>query len=43
VRVEVVSDYDVALELEAARAKKRLFEKLYRVKLGFHQGLEAAR
>jgi exopolyphosphatase/guanosine-5'-triphosphate,3'-diphosphate pyrophosphatase len=42
-RVEVVSDYDVALELEAARAKKRLFEKLYRVKLGFHQGLEAAR
>ncbi len=42
VRLEVVSAYDVALELEAARERGRLFERLFGCRLRLRQGLERA-
>lgn len=42
VTLEVVSRYDVSLELEAARARGRFFEKVFDCRLRLRQGLEAA-
>lgn len=42
VTLEVVSRYDVGLELEAARERGRYFEKVFGYRLRLRQGLEAA-
>jgi exopolyphosphatase/guanosine-5'-triphosphate,3'-diphosphate pyrophosphatase len=42
VTLEVVSRWDVGLELEAARARGRYFEKVFGCRLRLRQGLEAA-
>ena len=42
VTLEVISRYDVSLELEGARAGGRLFEKVFDCKLRLRQGLEVA-
>jgi exopolyphosphatase/guanosine-5'-triphosphate,3'-diphosphate pyrophosphatase len=42
VTLEVISRYDVSLELEGARAGRRLFEKVFDCKLRLRQGLEVA-
>ena len=43
VRLDVISAFDVTLELEAARKKKRLFERRYGVEVRLQQGLSPAR
>lgn len=40
--LEVLSRYDVGLELEAARERGRYFEKVFACRLRLRQGLEAA-
>lgn len=40
--LEVISPYEVELELESARAARRLFERTFERKLAVRQGLEAA-
>ena len=42
VRIDVISPYDVALELQAARDHKKLFEKTFGVRLSLRQGLASA-
>jgi exopolyphosphatase/guanosine-5'-triphosphate,3'-diphosphate pyrophosphatase len=42
VTLEVLSRYDVSLELEAARERGRFFEKTFSCRLRLRQGLEAA-
>lgn len=42
VTLEVLSRYDVGLELEAARERGRLFEKVFDCRLRLRQGLEVA-
>jgi exopolyphosphatase/guanosine-5'-triphosphate,3'-diphosphate pyrophosphatase len=42
VTLEVLSRYDVELELEAARERGRYFEKVFHCRLRLRQGLEAA-
>jgi exopolyphosphatase/guanosine-5'-triphosphate,3'-diphosphate pyrophosphatase len=42
VTLEVVSRYDVSLELEAARERGRYFEKVFDCRLRLRQGLETA-
>ncbi|HEX6864629.1 MAG TPA: HD domain-containing protein, partial [Thermoanaerobaculia bacterium] len=42
VTLEVVSRYDVGLELEAARGRGEYFEKIFGCRLRLRQGLEAA-
>jgi exopolyphosphatase/guanosine-5'-triphosphate,3'-diphosphate pyrophosphatase len=42
VTLEVLSRYDVVLELEAAREQSRLFENIFNCRLRFRQGLEVA-
>jgi exopolyphosphatase/guanosine-5'-triphosphate,3'-diphosphate pyrophosphatase len=42
-RLDVISQYDVALELAAARDRKKLFEKTFSVRLRLRQGLAAAK
>ncbi|HWM92833.1 MAG TPA: Ppx/GppA phosphatase family protein [Thermoanaerobaculia bacterium] len=42
VKLEVVSRYDVELELEAARARGGYFERVFDCRLRLRQGLEAA-
>ena len=42
VRIEVVSRYQVELELEAAREHRRHFEKVFGARLSLRQGLETA-
>lgn len=42
VTLEVLSRYDVGLELEAARERGRYFEKVFACRLRLRQGLEAA-
>ena len=43
VRIDVISPYDVAIELAAARDRSKLFEKTFGVRLSFRQGLAAAK
>lgn len=43
VRLDVISAFDVSLELEAARKQKRLFETRWGVKVRLQQGLSPAR
>lgn len=43
VEIDLISPWDVSLELEAARERADLFEKLFQRKLTVRQGLEAAR
>jgi exopolyphosphatase/guanosine-5'-triphosphate,3'-diphosphate pyrophosphatase len=40
--LEVLSRYDVGLELEAAQERRRFFEKVFACRLRLRQGLEAA-
>jgi hypothetical protein len=40
--MEVLSRYDVGLELEAARQRGQFFEKVFGCRLRLRQGLEAA-
>jgi exopolyphosphatase/guanosine-5'-triphosphate,3'-diphosphate pyrophosphatase len=42
VRIEVVSPYEVEIELEAARDHRRYFEHVFRSRLSLRQGLETA-
>lgn len=42
VRLDVLSPYDVTLELDAARNRKRLFERTFGVRLKLRQGLAPA-
>jgi exopolyphosphatase/guanosine-5'-triphosphate,3'-diphosphate pyrophosphatase len=42
VRIEVVSPYEVEIELEAAREHRAFFERVFRSRLSLRQGLEAA-
>jgi exopolyphosphatase / guanosine-5'-triphosphate,3'-diphosphate pyrophosphatase len=42
VRIEVVSPYEVELELEAAREQRHYFEKVFGARLRLRQGLETA-
>ncbi|HYN19617.1 MAG TPA: exopolyphosphatase, partial [Thermoanaerobaculia bacterium] len=42
VTLEVVSRYDVSLELEAARERGRYFERVFDCRLRLRQGLEQA-
>jgi exopolyphosphatase/guanosine-5'-triphosphate,3'-diphosphate pyrophosphatase len=41
-RIEVVSPYEVEIELEAAREHRAYFEKVFGARLSLRQGLEAA-
>ncbi len=43
VRLDVISPFDVSLELEEARKQKRLFERRWDVEVRLHQGLSPAR
>ncbi len=42
VRIEVVSPYEVEIELEAAREHRRLWKQVFRSRLSLRQGLETA-
>jgi exopolyphosphatase / guanosine-5'-triphosphate,3'-diphosphate pyrophosphatase len=42
VKIEVVSPYEVEIELEAARGNRRLFEEVFHSRLSLRQGLETA-
>lgn len=42
VRIEVVSPYEVEIELEAAREHRTYFEKVFGIRLSLRQGLETA-